>query len=231
MALFPLDPPLAKMLLTAAALKCTAEMLIVVSMLSVPSVFYRPKDRAEESDAAREKFFVSESDHLTLLNAYLQWKRNGYSPQWANEHFVHQKVGQYQILTFDVFCEYELLFQYQITRTEKRFNSRCQISGNEESSRSSGPVARHHATTKDRTFIFRNRMGRCSKGRCVVSESICNSDVASRLLTLMSSIVMRVSMSRGWFVWIASLPIPVGDFVCFKTFRLFVLDIFTTRQN
>ncbi|MFS7960326.1 putative RNA helicase [Helianthus anomalus] len=40
-------------------------------MLSVSSVFFRPKDRAEESDAARETFFVPESDHLTLLDVYL----------------------------------------------------------------------------------------------------------------------------------------------------------------
>ncbi|GJS10571.1 hypothetical protein Tco_0367367 [Tanacetum coccineum] len=39
-------------------------------MLSVPSLFFRLKDRAEESDAAREKFFVPGSDHLTLLNVY-----------------------------------------------------------------------------------------------------------------------------------------------------------------
>ncbi len=38
----------------------------------------RPPDRAEESDAAREKFFVPESDHLTLLHVYNQWKNNGY---------------------------------------------------------------------------------------------------------------------------------------------------------
>lgn len=91
---FPLDPPLAKMLLTASSLRCTAEVLVVVSMLSVPSVFYRPKDRAEESDAAREKFFVPESDHLTLLNAYQQWKRNNCAPQWSNDHFIHQKVRE-----------------------------------------------------------------------------------------------------------------------------------------
>ncbi len=34
---------------------------------------------------------MPESDHLTLLNVYLQWKRNGYSAQWCNEHFVHAK--------------------------------------------------------------------------------------------------------------------------------------------
>lgn len=46
-------------------------------MLSVPAIFYRPKGREEDSDNAREKFQVPESDHLTLLNVYHQWKKNG----------------------------------------------------------------------------------------------------------------------------------------------------------
>ena len=48
----------------------------IVSMLSVPAIFFRPKGREEESDAAREKFAVPESDHLTYLNVYMQWKSN-----------------------------------------------------------------------------------------------------------------------------------------------------------
>ena len=47
-------------------------------MLSVPAIFYRPKGREEESDAAREKFAVPESDHLTYLHVYQQWKSNKY---------------------------------------------------------------------------------------------------------------------------------------------------------
>lgn len=77
---FPMEPSLAKMLIVATEYKCSAEMLTIVSMLSVPSVFYRPPQRADESDAAREKFFVPESDHLTLLHVYTQWKSNG----WVN---------------------------------------------------------------------------------------------------------------------------------------------------
>ncbi|KAL1803612.1 hypothetical protein ACET3Z_032259 [Daucus carota] len=88
---FPLDPPLAKMLLIGEKLECLNEVLTVVSMLSVPSVFFRPKDRAEESDAAREKFFVPESDHLTLLNVYQQWKSNSYRGDWCNDHYLHSK--------------------------------------------------------------------------------------------------------------------------------------------
>ena len=32
----------------------------------------------EEADAAREKFNVPESDHLTLLNVFNQWKSHGF---------------------------------------------------------------------------------------------------------------------------------------------------------
>ncbi|KAL9322938.1 hypothetical protein ACSQ67_010991 [Phaseolus vulgaris] len=88
---FPLDPPLAKMLLTGDLLGCLEEVLTIVSMLSVPSVFFRPKDRAEESDAARERFFVPESDHLTLYNVYQQWKQHDYRGDWCNDHYLHVK--------------------------------------------------------------------------------------------------------------------------------------------
>lgn len=40
----------------------------------------------------REKFAVPESDHLTYLNVYLQWKNNSYSTLWCNEHFIHAKA-------------------------------------------------------------------------------------------------------------------------------------------
>ena len=89
---FPMEPSLAKMLIVATQYKCSSEMLTIVSMLSVPSVFYRPPQRAEESDAAREKFFVPESDHLTLLHVYTQWKSNGYSDHWCMKHFLHPKL-------------------------------------------------------------------------------------------------------------------------------------------
>lgn len=91
MIAFPMDPSLAKLLITSEDYGCSEEMLTIVSMLSVPNVFYRPKERQEESDAAREKFFVPESDHLTYLHVYSQWKSNGYSDVWCTRHFLHPK--------------------------------------------------------------------------------------------------------------------------------------------
>uniref|UniRef100_H3AYQ6 RNA helicase n=1 Tax=Latimeria chalumnae TaxID=7897 RepID=H3AYQ6_LATCH len=89
---FPLDPALSKMLIVSCDMGCSSETLIVVSMLSVPAIFYRPKGREEESDQIREKFAVPESDHLTYLNVYLQWKNNNYSTIWCNDHFIHAKA-------------------------------------------------------------------------------------------------------------------------------------------
>ncbi|XP_065184258.1 pre-mRNA-splicing factor ATP-dependent RNA helicase PRP16-like [Sycon ciliatum] len=89
---FPLDPALSKMLIFATDMGCSEEILIIVSMLSVPAIFYRPKGREEESDAAREKFQVPESDHLTLLHVYQQWKSNTYSARYCNDHFIHAKA-------------------------------------------------------------------------------------------------------------------------------------------
>uniref|UniRef100_A0A8C5A201 RNA helicase n=1 Tax=Gadus morhua TaxID=8049 RepID=A0A8C5A201_GADMO len=89
---FPLDPALSKMLIVSCDMGCSADILIIVSMLSVPAIFYRPKGREEESDQVREKFAVPESDHLTYLNVYTQWKNNNYSSVWCNDHFIHTKA-------------------------------------------------------------------------------------------------------------------------------------------
>lgn len=110
MSEFPMEPSMAKMLIASVEYKCSMEMLTIVSMLSVPSVFYRPKERMEEADAAREKFNVPESDHLTLLNVFNQWKSHGFvilrrstvfeltrflysfRDDWAMRHFLHPKL-------------------------------------------------------------------------------------------------------------------------------------------
>lgn len=48
MARLPLDPIYAKALIVASQFSCLEEMLIVVSMLSVESIFYAPREKLEE---------------------------------------------------------------------------------------------------------------------------------------------------------------------------------------
>lgn len=92
MANFPLDPTMSKMVIESIKDKCSSEVLIIVSMLSGPNVFYRPEGREEDSDRERERFYIHDSDHLTLLNVYKQWQRNHESPNWCSLRFINYKL-------------------------------------------------------------------------------------------------------------------------------------------
>ncbi|KAJ4462025.1 putative Pre-mRNA-splicing factor ATP-dependent RNA helicase PRP16 [Paratrimastix pyriformis] len=88
---FPLDPPLSRMLIMSDEMGCSSEVLTIVSCLSGPPIWNRPRESEQQADQAREKFFVGESDHLTLWNVYDQWKRSDFSQAWCAQNFVHYK--------------------------------------------------------------------------------------------------------------------------------------------
>lgn len=89
MAEFPLDPQLSKVLLTAPKFNCVNEVLSIVSCLNVANLFIRPKDKLSEAVDALAKFIHSDGDHLTLLNAYNEYKRKGSSSDWCFKNFVN----------------------------------------------------------------------------------------------------------------------------------------------
>uniref|UniRef100_A0ACD5Y679 Uncharacterized protein n=1 Tax=Avena sativa TaxID=4498 RepID=A0ACD5Y679_AVESA len=70
MSRLPLDPMYSKALIVSSEFKCLEEMLIVVSMLSVESIFFTPREKLEEARAARKSFESTEGDHITLVNVY-----------------------------------------------------------------------------------------------------------------------------------------------------------------
>ncbi|KAK8942195.1 hypothetical protein KSP40_PGU018957 [Platanthera guangdongensis] len=67
MARFPLDPIYSKALILSGEFKCSEEMLIVVAMLSVESIFYSPREKLEEARSAWKRFSSSDGDHQTLV--------------------------------------------------------------------------------------------------------------------------------------------------------------------
>ncbi|CDF38530.1 Putative ATP-dependent RNA helicase DHX8 [Chondrus crispus] len=91
MSQFPLDPMLSKMLLASVDLGCSEEILTVVAMLGVQSVFYRPKEKQGHADQKKSKFHQPEGDHLTLLTVYNQWKNNRFSSPWCYENFIQAR--------------------------------------------------------------------------------------------------------------------------------------------
>lgn len=91
MAHFPMEPPLAKVLIIAADLGCSDEMVSIIAMLSVPNIFYRPKEKQDQADRKKAKFHDPSGDHLTMLNVYNAWKRSGYSAPWCFENFLQPR--------------------------------------------------------------------------------------------------------------------------------------------
>ncbi|WFD18925.1 RNA helicase [Malassezia caprae] len=92
MADFPMDPPMAKMLIASVDLGCSEELLSIVAMLSIPNVFYRPKDKQAQADAKRAKFFQPEGDHLTLLTVYNSWVASRCSMPWCVDNFIQGRA-------------------------------------------------------------------------------------------------------------------------------------------
>ncbi|KAJ6322307.1 hypothetical protein OIU77_012221 [Salix suchowensis] len=70
MARLPLDPIYSKALILASQFNCLEEMLIAVSMLSVESIFYNPREKSAEAKTAKKCFASPDGDHLTLINVY-----------------------------------------------------------------------------------------------------------------------------------------------------------------
>ncbi|PSK46235.1 Pre-mRNA-splicing factor ATP-dependent RNA helicase-like protein cdc28 [Elsinoe australis] len=93
MAEFPTDPMLAKTVLAADKEGCVEEVLSIIAMLGEASaLFYRPKDKKLQADAARARFTVKEGgDHATYLNIWLQWVDSDFSFVWAKENFLQQR--------------------------------------------------------------------------------------------------------------------------------------------
>ncbi|GLD91542.1 hypothetical protein PINS_up000075 [Pythium insidiosum] len=94
MAGLPVEPMYAVMLLKSAELGCAEEALSVVSMLSVESIFYSPRDKKEQAAQSRAKFVAYEGDQITLLNIYNAYQQC--SPKqrskWCHDHFINGRA-------------------------------------------------------------------------------------------------------------------------------------------
>jgi ATP-dependent RNA helicase DHX8/PRP22 len=91
MADFPMEPALAKVLIASVSMGCSDEILSIVAMLNVQTVFYRPKDKQQQADQKKSKFHDPHGDHLTLLNVYNAWKHSHFSNPWCHDNFIQAR--------------------------------------------------------------------------------------------------------------------------------------------
>ncbi|EPZ33410.1 Helicase-associated domain-containing protein [Rozella allomycis CSF55] len=90
---FPVDPQLAKVLISSSKYKCVSQMLSIVSMLSIQNPFLRPADKKKEADRARQAFADVCGDHFLLLNVYDTYVKNQFdAKRWCRENFLNPRA-------------------------------------------------------------------------------------------------------------------------------------------
>ncbi|KAL6077824.1 ATP-dependent RNA helicase [Balamuthia mandrillaris] len=93
LAFLPVDVHIGKLLLFGAIFRCLDPILTIAAFMSSRSPFYSPVDRREEANKAKQALATSNSDHLTMLNAYAGWlaaRKSGKAAEYAycNENFI-----------------------------------------------------------------------------------------------------------------------------------------------
>lgn len=91
MSQFPMEPTLARALLASVTNNCSEDIIIVISMLSVQNVFYRPKGKEQEADNKKARFHHPYGDHLTLLNVYKRWQQANCTEQFCTLNFLQSR--------------------------------------------------------------------------------------------------------------------------------------------
>jgi ATP-dependent RNA helicase DDX35 len=71
---------------------CSEEIVSIVAMVQVQSVFIVLRGGQAKADAARLKFAVYEGDHLTLLNVYNSFIKNKQDSKWCHERCINFKA-------------------------------------------------------------------------------------------------------------------------------------------
>lgn len=103
LAQLPVDPRLAKMILSAVNFGCVYEMMIIVSALSIQDPRERPQEKQQASDEKHRRFTDKKSDFLAFLNLwrYLQEQqkalsKNQFRRQCQKDFLNYLRIREWQ---------------------------------------------------------------------------------------------------------------------------------------
>lgn len=103
LAQIPVDPRLAKMILSAVNFGCVYEMMIIVSALSIQDPRERPQEKQQASDEKHRRFADKKSDFLAFLNLwrYLQEQqkalsKNQFRRQCQKDFLNYLRIREWQ---------------------------------------------------------------------------------------------------------------------------------------
>ncbi|CUG28552.1 pre-mRNA splicing factor ATP-dependent RNA helicase, putative [Bodo saltans] len=97
MAVFPVEPEMAAMLIHSPEYKCGTEIAKICAMMSVQNPFIQNNKEFTRSNYAKEQFYHQTGDHLGLLNTYLAYEANDGNIDWCHENYLnHRSMKQAQ---------------------------------------------------------------------------------------------------------------------------------------
>lgn len=90
MAELPMSAMMGKMLYNSIQMGCSEEILSIIAMLQVQSVFSKPvKGQGQINARIRKRHFeVAEGDLITLLNVYTSFVAGGRTKEWCGQNYV-----------------------------------------------------------------------------------------------------------------------------------------------
>ena len=125
---FPIDPRLAKMVISAIDLGCLEQVLIIVSALSIQDPRERPHEKQQAADEKHNRFKDKNSDFVSLLNLWLyvseQQKtltQNQFRKLCQKEYLSYVRLREWQ----DIFSQLKLTLKEQkinLTRVDYQFS-------------------------------------------------------------------------------------------------------------
>lgn len=96
LAALPVNVKIGKMLIFGAIFGCLEPVATLAAVMTEKSPFITPIGRKDEADLAKSSLAVADSDHLTIYNAYLGWKKaqqeGGFRSEisYCQRHFLNR---------------------------------------------------------------------------------------------------------------------------------------------
>ncbi len=113
LARFPVDPRLAKMLITAEQFGCSQQIAIIVAAISIQDPRERPMEKQQASDQCHNRFKDKSSDFISFLNLWVYIKQqqsklssNQFRQMCKKEFLSYMRVREWQ----DIFTQLKQTF-------------------------------------------------------------------------------------------------------------------------
>ncbi len=117
LARLPVEPRLGKMLLESQERRCLAELLVIVSGLSVMDPKERPQDKQQQADQAHEKWKHEDSDFMSILLLWHDLQQFKEGRRWQRNQL--RKFCKKQFVNFRRVQEWDNLYN-ELAQLAKR---------------------------------------------------------------------------------------------------------------